>query len=228
MLSVILGFFFFIILLFLASFIGVCSRCLYEWIEYERVPSLSLGNSFSSLLSQLLVCAMGMGILFACVRYLVIPWFDLAPSWAMLSLLVQFLIGWVLMRGWSQEQILEERMLSDENHLNVFGKESADRKTQSTPAQNWRRSEMRQITLPRQVRCFEKRPGGVLVWTMWSLQAGVTIAIGHLETVFWDHNFHEVAPFRYNGQIYYVLIHEVGIQGLVVKLRTRSKFSVVK
>jgi hypothetical protein len=170
----------------------------------------------------------GIGILFIGVRYLIIPWFGLAPLWVMLSIPAQLFIGWVLMRGWSKELISGEGMSSQDHHPNIPGEETAQQKMRSTLIQNWRRSEMKQITLPRQVRCFEKRPGGVLVRTMWSLQAGVTIAIGPLETVFWDHNFHEAAPFRYNGQVYYLLIHEIGIQGLVVKLRTRSKFSVVK
>lgn len=228
MLSGILGFFVFITGLFLISFIGACARCLYEWIEYEKEPSLGSKRVLAPLLSQLLWWSVGVGIFFTGVRYLIIPWFGLAPLWAMLSIPAQLFIGWVLVRGWSKELISGEGMSSQEHHPNIPGEETAQQKMRSTLIQNWRRSEMKQITLPRQVRCFEKRPGGVFVRTMWSLQAGVTIAIGPLETVFCDHNFHEVAPFRYNGQVYYLLIHEIGIQGLVVRLRTRSKFSVVK
>lgn len=225
MLSGILGFFVFTTLLFLASFIGACVRCAYEWIEYERVPSFGSRRALVLCLSQLLWYSVGIGILFIGVRYLVIPWFGLASLWAMLSIPVQFMIGWRLTQRFSQGEMMKE---DAPRGPNARGEEVPNKEIRRADTPHWRKSEMKQITLPRQVRCFEKRPGGVLVRTMWSLHADVTITIGPLETVFWDHNFHEVAPFRYNGQIYYVLIHEIGIQGLVVKLRTRSKFSVVK
>lgn len=94
---------------------------------------------------------------------------------------------------------------------------------------SWRSSEMRKITLPVSVQCFEKRPGGGFFPVLdWSLNKGVIITIGPLETVLWDNNFHEVVPFYYNGFLYYLRVSDIRISNLARELRARSNLRVVK
>lgn len=229
MLGAILGFFFFFGILLLAILFGAWCRFFFEWMEYERMPSRRARESFGSLISRILKYSIVIATLFVGIRYLLIPWSGVSEGWALLSLPMQFMIGWFLTHDLFQREIVEEGVSREFGYPNAGGRESVATEIRRPNAPQWRKSETRTIALPVSVQCFEKTPGGVFRPILdWSLDKGTVITIGPLETVLWDNNFHEVVPFSYNGYRYYLRVHDIKIVGLANQLRARSNLRVVK
>ena len=192
------------------------------------MPNITREKFFVSLISRILMRSIAVAILFLGIRYILIPWAGVNPSWALLSIPVQFIVGWVIMQGLQNDGV-EETMMCLADTSSAKGGVTASEVPRRVQASPWRPSEMRRITLPVSVQCFEKRPGGGFFPVLdWSLNKGVTVTIGHLETVSWDNNFHEVVPFHYNGFLYYLRVSDMRISNLARELRARSNLRVVK
>ncbi len=86
------------------------------------------------------------------------------------------------------------------------------------------------ITLPANVRYFAGRDGTrQLFQTGKVMPAGVTITlIMPIRILFYDHRDQEAIAFRFNGETFYFLVHEIRIAGLVEKLRDRQRLSIAQ
>lgn len=86
------------------------------------------------------------------------------------------------------------------------------------------------ITLPADVRYFAGRDGTRQLFQAGKVMpAGVTITlIMPILTLFYDHRDQEAIAFRFNGETFYFLVHEIRIAGLVERLRHRPHLAVVQ
>lgn len=72
----------------------------------------------------------------------------------------------------------------------------------------------RRITLPQNVRYFTKE-GSLLARTDEGLATGSVVPIGDPVDVVYDHRDQIAVPFLMEGEIYYMLVTEIGLPELI-------------
>lgn len=75
---------FYCILISFCAF-GALVQSFFYWMEYERMPNITRGKFFVSLISRILMCSIAVALFFVGIRYILIPWMGADPSWALLS-----------------------------------------------------------------------------------------------------------------------------------------------
>lgn len=85
-----------------------------------------------------------------------------------------------------------------------------------------------EATLPKDVRYFVCYDKGEIRESPNRLQAGTELHLEPAVKTNVDGHVHDAAPFEKNGEVRLVIVSEVGIPGLLAKLRATQKLSAVK